>query len=81
MDSKSDVYTYFMSTQIISKSEGKSIIFMHRKLDVLKKYNSKMCKKQGENRQWTGNLMFLHSFMYSPKMFKKRGKIENAQKS
>ena len=47
MDSKSDVYTYFMSTQIISKSEGKSIIFMHRKLDVLKKYNSKMCKKQG----------------------------------
>ena len=32
MDSKSDVYTYFMSTQIISKSEGKSIILMHRKL-------------------------------------------------
>ena len=27
MDSNFDVYTYFMSIKIISKSEGKSIIF------------------------------------------------------
>ena len=73
MDSKPDVYTFFMSVQIFSKSEGKSKMYTKVEFFLLKSKGKLTMDSKSD----------VYTYFMSTHNFKKRGKIDNfhAQKT